>query len=313
MLKSQRLIRMIMMINAKKSFTVQELADDFGLSTRTITRDLQELSELGVPIYSVQGRGGGYRLLQERLLPPITFTESEAVAIFISCQSLKQLSALPFDDGAESALHKFYHYLPADSKEQIDRLKDRVAIISPQRSMNPECLRTLMQAIMVRSAATIEYRSVHLVEKRDIQPIGLYESDGYWYCPAYCFLREDYRLFRADRVLSASLNETIPCRDDVEQRTLWNAPPRKESEQVSFIIELAPGGVHTLQSDVWFSKFIHLHEDGSGTASLEIAAEKIPFYADMAWNLGEDAQVVAPLEAVEYIKRKIEALRLKYA
>lgn len=70
MQKSQRLIQMIMLINARKSFTVNELANEFGLSSRTITRDLQELSELGVPLYSVQGRGGGYKLLQERLLPP---------------------------------------------------------------------------------------------------------------------------------------------------------------------------------------------------------------------------------------------------
>jgi predicted DNA-binding transcriptional regulator YafY len=63
LLKSQRLVQLIMVINAKKSFTVPELAEEFGLSTRTITRDLQELSALGIPIYSVQGRGGGSNLL----------------------------------------------------------------------------------------------------------------------------------------------------------------------------------------------------------------------------------------------------------
>lgn len=57
MQKSQRLIQLMMMINAKKSFTVKELADEFGLSVRTLSRDLDELSGLGVPIYSVQGRG----------------------------------------------------------------------------------------------------------------------------------------------------------------------------------------------------------------------------------------------------------------
>ena len=136
MLKSQRLIQLIMMINAKKAFTVRELADEFHLSTRTITRDLQELSELGFPIYSVQGRGGGYRLLQERMLPPITFTESEAIAMFFACQSLQYFGSLPFDEGATSALHKFYHYSPADVKEQIDRLKNKMVIWNPYRSMS---------------------------------------------------------------------------------------------------------------------------------------------------------------------------------
>lgn len=187
--KSQRLIRMIMIINAKKSFTVQELADEFGLSTRTITRDLQELSELGVPIYSIQGRGGGYKLLQERILPPIAFSESEAVAMFIACQSLQHFGTLPFDEGATSALHKFYHYLPADVREQIDRLKNNVTIWSPHRFMFPKILRTLLQAIMICCVVTIEYSSSHGLTQRNIQPIGLFARDGYWYCPAYCFQR----------------------------------------------------------------------------------------------------------------------------
>ncbi|WP_242615246.1 helix-turn-helix transcriptional regulator [Paenibacillus solani] len=187
MQKSQCLIQLMMMINAKKSFTVRELADEFGLSVRTISRDLDELSGLGVPIYSVQGRGGGYRLLQERMLPPISFTESEAIAIFFACQSLGYFSTLPFGDGAATALHKFYHYLPADIKEQIDRLKDRVMIHSLFRRMSADILQTLMEAVMVRQAVTISYRSSAGSSQRHIQPIGLYASSGYWYCPAYCF------------------------------------------------------------------------------------------------------------------------------
>src|SRR5690554_2318065 len=107
----------MMMINAKKSPTAKELAEEFGLSSRTIMRALQELSEIGVPIYSIHGRGGGYRLLQQRILPPISFTEGEAIAMFFACQSLDFFSSLPFGEGADSALHKFYHYLPSDIKE----------------------------------------------------------------------------------------------------------------------------------------------------------------------------------------------------
>jgi predicted DNA-binding transcriptional regulator YafY len=101
-------------------------------------RDLQELSELGIPIYSIQGRGGGYELLNQRLLPPISFAEGEAIALFFVCQSLDYFSSLPFGEGADSALHKFYHYLPADVKEQIDRLKNRVMLWSPYRLMSSE-------------------------------------------------------------------------------------------------------------------------------------------------------------------------------
>lgn len=82
MSKSKRLLELMLTVNRKRKFTVKELAQEFGVSSRTILRDLQELGELGVPLYSEVGPHGGYQVLNERILPPIAFTEEEAVALF---------------------------------------------------------------------------------------------------------------------------------------------------------------------------------------------------------------------------------------
>ncbi|MBY0163061.1 YafY family transcriptional regulator [Cytobacillus firmus] len=312
MQKSQRLIQLMMMINAKKSFTVRELADEFGLSVRTISRDLDELSGLGVPIYSVQGRGGGYRLLQERMLPPISFTESEAIAIFFACQSLSYFSTLPFGEGAATALHKFYHYLPADIKEQIDRLKDRVMIHSPFRPMSADILQTLMQAVMVRQAVTISYRSSAGSSQRHIQPIGLYASSGYWYCPAYCFTQEDIRQFRVDRMTAASPNESLPIREDIASQTLQDMPEIGDVEMKLFEVELTSKGVWLLETDTQLGPHIHRNTDGSGVVRLDIPATDVNFYADYVWRLGEEAVITSPAEAVQWTREKIESMRLRY-
>ncbi|MCM3271863.1 helix-turn-helix transcriptional regulator [Paenibacillus elgii] len=312
MQKSQRLIQMMMRINASKSFTVRELADEFGLSSRTITRDLQELSELGVPIYSVQGRGGGYRLLQERLLPPISFSEGEAIAMFFACQSMDYFSSLPFGEGADSALRKFYHYLPADVREQIDRLKNRIMFWSPYRWMSPEILQTLLQAIMIRSVVTIEYKSSSGVSERNIQPIGLYASSGFWYCPAFCFLRGEIRQFRADRILSASINESIPCREDITQKTLMDKPRKDQQEQTVLRLELTKKGVWLLESNSRIAPYIGRNEDGSGYADIRIAAEDLSFYVDFIWQFGTDVKITGPNEAMMCMKQKIESMRLLY-
>ncbi|GIP05393.1 DeoR family transcriptional regulator [Paenibacillus lautus] len=312
MQKSQRLIQLMMMINAKKSFTVRELADEFGLSVRTISRDLDELSGLGVPIYSVQGRGGGYRLLQERMLPPISFTESEAIAIFFACQSLSYFSTLPFGEGAATALHKFYHYLPADIKEQIDRLKDRVMIHSPFRPMSADILQTLMQAVMVRQAVTISYRSSAGSSQRHIQPIGLYASSGYWYCPAYCFTQEDIRQFRVDRMTAASPNESLPIREDIASQTLQDMPEIGDVEMKLFEVELTSKGVWLLETDTRLGPHIHRNTDVSGVVRLEIPATDVNFYADYVWRLGEEAVITSPAEAVQWTREKIESMRLRY-
>lgn len=312
MQKSQRLIQLIMRINAKQSFTVRELADEFGLSTRTITRDLQELSELGVPVYSIQGRGGGYRLLQERLLPPISFTEGEALSMFFACQMLDYFGSLPFGEGADSALHKFYHYLPADIREHIDRLKNRIMFWTPHRPMSAEILQTLLQAVMSSSVVTINYKSGSRVSERNIQPIGLYANSGYWYCPAYCFSRGDIRQFRADRILSAALNGTIPCREDISRKTLLDRPNKGHLKQTLLQLEMTNKGVWLMESDPNLAPFIERNEDGSGMAAIKIAAEDLGYYVDLIWKLGEEARLVGPPEGVAYMKQKIESMRLLY-
>lgn len=113
--------------------TVKELAHEFRVSARTILRDLQELSELGVPLYSEVGPHGGYRILKERLLPPIAFTEREAAAVFFAVQALRHYSSLPFETETSTVLNKFYNFMPEDVRERIDQMRDRVDFITPVR------------------------------------------------------------------------------------------------------------------------------------------------------------------------------------
>ncbi len=103
MSKSKRLMELMMAVNRKRRFTVKELAREFDVSTRTILRDLQELSDLGVPLYSEVGPHRGYQVLNERMLPPIAFTEEEAVAIFFASHALRHYLYMPFETEISSA------------------------------------------------------------------------------------------------------------------------------------------------------------------------------------------------------------------
>ena len=104
MSKAERLIEMMITINAKRDFTVGELAKEFSVSKRTILRDLQELEQAGFPLYAEVGAAGGYHILKERILPPIAFSESEAKAIFFACQALQYYRDLPFEQETISVL-----------------------------------------------------------------------------------------------------------------------------------------------------------------------------------------------------------------
>ncbi|MDQ0059917.1 putative DNA-binding transcriptional regulator YafY [Paenibacillus harenae] len=304
----------MMKVNARKSFTIGELAIDLGVSERTISRDLIDLSELGVPLYSIQGRGGGFKILNERMLPPIAFTESEAISIFFSAQSLKYYGSLPFGEGTESAMDKFYHYLQPDIKEQIDRLKDKVAIWSPNREMSAACLQVLLRAIMVRRTVTIEYGSIKKFETRDVQPIGLYSDRGYWYCPAYCFNRKAYRLFRADRILSAQLNEAIAFHEDLDLKSIRDWPDMEITDTVKtvLVVCLTAAGVRKLEPNGRLYPFIVLHEDGGGTLRMSIPVRQLAFYVDMIWGVSYDAKIIEPEEAVYMMEQNIAMMEQQY-
>ena len=107
MSKADRLIEMMITINAKKHFTVGELAEEFSVSKRTVLRDLQSLEQAGFPLYSEVGAAGGYHVLKERVLPPITFSENEAKAIFFAYQSMQFYKNVPFEQEGISVLKKF--------------------------------------------------------------------------------------------------------------------------------------------------------------------------------------------------------------
>ena len=111
----------------RKTFTAQEIADEFNISVRTVHRYILDLSDMGLPIYAEQGRNGGYKVLTNRVIPPILFTEEEAVSIFFAFQSLSYYRDLPFNTEINSVTHKLYSSLQHDAKVKVDKIRSYIA------------------------------------------------------------------------------------------------------------------------------------------------------------------------------------------
>lgn len=82
---------------------------------------------MGLPIYAEQGRNGGYKVLTNRVIPPILFTEEEAVSIFFAFQSLSYYRNLPFNTEITSVTHKLYSSLQHDAKAKVDKVRSYIA------------------------------------------------------------------------------------------------------------------------------------------------------------------------------------------
>ncbi|UKS27147.1 YafY family transcriptional regulator [Paenibacillus sp. HWE-109] len=310
MSKSKRLLELMMTVNRKRRFKVQELADEFGVSTRTILRDLQELSEIGVPLYSEVGPHGGYQVLKERVLPPIAFTEDEAVAIFFASHALRHYRFLPFETESATALNKFYYYMPSDVRDRIDQMKNRFDLVTPTRQIESPFLKILLEGAVDQKVILIAYEAQEGVSDRKIQPIGIYASNGLWYCPAYCFLRKDFRVFRCDRMHAAQIDtsETEPV--DLRDIHLGNRETVGHMEQAMIPMSayLTKEGVTACESEVWSSSKLRIHEDGTGSLNGAIPKSDIPFYAKFFIGLGNDVKVEQPQELIETIKRMLREI-----
>jgi predicted DNA-binding transcriptional regulator YafY len=314
MSKSRRIMELMMTINRKRKFTVRELAAQFDVSPRTILRDLQELSELGVPLYSEVGPHGGYQVLNERVLPPITFTEDEAVAMFFSCHALRHYTSLPFEAQAASALNKFFHYLPNDVKDRIDQMRNRVDFITPTRIEAAPFLAILLDGAIDQKMIRIEYDSREGVSQRDIQPVGIYANNGFWYCPAYCHLREDMRLFRVDRIRSAEYSASQAEARELKHVHLgnWKSYIREEPQWVYINVELSREGVRRCQAELWPAPTLQTRADGTGVLSGMVPKNELPYFSAFFIGLGKGAKVKEPEELVVMIRQSLREIMGMY-
>lgn len=301
-----------MAVNRKRRFTIKELAEEFGVSTRTMLRDSQELSGMGVPLYSQVGAGGGYQVLAERSLPPISFTENETFSIFFACHALRHYSSLPFEASANSALRKFFAYLPDDMKNRIDEMRHRIDFFTHSRPQRAEYLEVLLQAAIDRLPVTIDYGvRMDQTTLRTIQPFGIYAYEGYWFCPAYCYLRKAYRLFRIDRIWSATLVDIATISDPVDvsevNLTNWWLRFHSELKSVDIKVNLTAKGVELFHDKRWIFPWgeVHVSNNGAGILEGSILVSEIPFFAEYFFSFGAEAVVLQPEELRETVRTKL--------
>ncbi len=313
MSKAERLIEMMITINAKKNFTVGELANEFSVSKRTILRDLHELEQAGFPLYSEVGAAGGYHILKERILPPITFSENEAKAIFFACQALQYYRDLPFEQETISVLKKFLNCLPLDVQNSITQIQNKIVFWIPDRHCDSPMLKSMFLVVINRHAVTIRYSSTYAESTRTIIPIGLYAMNGLWYCPAYCTTANQIRVFRVDRIKEILTEKPYPKGTYPIPASIQEYLEKTEiKNDYRLKIQLTDIGVKRCESECLLANGLKIFAAGDGVIDMEINHDALAWVADYILPFGNNATVLEPLELIELIKQKIHALHQHY-
>lgn len=260
MKKSERMNQMLRFINQKQQFTLQDLMQEFQISKRTALRDITSLEELGAPIYVEYGRYGGYRLLQQMQLPPISFNTGELHALYFAMQALRSFSSLPFQISFRTIHEKFMNALSDKQRQDIENIQHRVYFQHTEQIRDSAHLEFLLMAAVQNIVIQITYANQRRSSDqrpsstntniRTIQPIALYTRKGYWYCQAYDLHKQAYRVFRCDRIISAETTEIEPLTHVKElysqdAQSLW-----KPSEQaIPFKCLIDEAGMELFQQE----------------------------------------------------------------
>ncbi|MDE6475857.1 MAG: YafY family transcriptional regulator [Erysipelotrichaceae bacterium] len=313
MSKAERLIEMMITINAKKYFTVGELANEFSVSKRTILRDLKALEQTGFPLYSEVGAAGGYHVLKERILPPIAFSENEAKALFFACQALQFYRDLPFEQETISALKKFLNYLPLDIQKSIMHIQNKIVFWIPDRHRSSPLLKKIFHSVTKQLSITIRYTSTNAESIRTIIPIGLYAMSGLWYCPAYCTKAKQIREFRVDRIQEIIEEKPYPIEQYPIPSSIQHYLENLEVGRDYHIkIKLTNIGVKRCETEFLLARGLKVLSTGDGMIDMKIQHSTLEWVADFLLSFGHNATVLEPLELVQLMKKKSEELYQHY-
>ena len=210
-LPTTRVLAVLELLQGHGRMSGTELAARIGVDVRTLRRYIVMLETMGVPITSERGRLGAYLLVAGFKLPPMMFTNDEAVALSIGMVAARGLGLADAAPAIASAQAKLARVMPARLKRQVGAIGDTVRLESRQAINAPasnEALVALTLAAKQQSRVHLRYRSGQGIDsERDFDPYGLACRGGAWYAVGMCRLRNDLRSFRLDRVVTVSVGD----------------------------------------------------------------------------------------------------------
>ena len=225
MSRSERLLELLQILRRhRRPVTGRALADELGISLRTLYRDIASLQAQGA---GIEGEPGlGYVLKPGYMLPPLMFTEDEIEALVLGSRWVANRIDHRLGNAARNALVKIAAVLPADLRDSLDTA---ALLVGPGISPPPDTidLSVVRKAIRAERKLKIAYRDADGGETaRTIWPFALAFFDRSRVVSAWCELRSDIRHFRTDRIWACELTEDHFCGQGEPLRALWQEQNR---------------------------------------------------------------------------------------
>lgn len=197
-----RALRLLSLLQGRRTWTGQELIDRLEVSERTLRRDIDRLRELGYPVRATTGPAGGYQLEAGANIPPLLLDDDEAVAIAMGLLTAAGGTIKGIEETSIRALAKLEKVLPPRIRRRVQVLQSAVVpMVRAWVTVDAEILTTVASACRDRERLRFEYRSYDgQKSERHVEPHQLVSLHQKWYLLAFDRDRDDWRTFRLDRL-----------------------------------------------------------------------------------------------------------------
>jgi len=301
---AKRLISLIFMLQSRRTWKAGDLAEELGVSERTVHRYMRNLEDMGIPIYSERGPYGGFSLVRGYKLPPLSFSAEEATVLYMGARLVRNLWGDTYHDAATAVTAKLDNVLPDDLRADVARAQQGLYVggltAIDYRPWSPT-ISTVRQCILRARQLQLVYKSFRQAPmERIVDPYGLGFQWGLWYLVGYCHLRGAVRTFRVDRIVKAESLATAfsrPVGFDLEGhlRRMADYGDRVQVE-VALRPEIAPM-IHEQ-----FGHWMTLEEQSDGVVMARFETSTLDWATGWALSLGSMAQVRAPDELVKRVQ-----------
>ena len=206
-MQESRLFKIVYYLLNKGQATAPELAEKFEVSVRTIYRDVDALSEAGIPVYAEAGRNGGIHLMKDFVLNKTVLSKQEKQEILTALQSIHSVQNM----GSSETLQKLSALFRLSSQNWLEVDFSRWG----SRESDNKKFELLKSAVIHKKCMQIRYASSYeAISERVVHPYKLVYKARAWYLQAFCTVRQDWRTFRCNRILDLQiLNESFPHRE----------------------------------------------------------------------------------------------------
>ncbi len=329
-----RILGILLILQSRRAVPAKQLAARFGVSTRTIYRDLQTMSLLGIPIYTERGRKGGIRLLEGYFLPPLMFTQGEAIALLLGLLLLRNLRAAPYQPETETASHKLLTAVPEHLRATLARLERVLGVEryrgdvfsgepqppddAPDPHTEGATVTRFLQALLDQHEVRIRYRSPYreAESEADVRPLGAFWDRERWYLVGdRTNKRGERRLWRADRVLEMSTLGRVEPGDSNERFDIgemlghaWLKTAMDTWRQrVPVRLRITPAQAQRLRQD-WYYRLAQYQTEADGGIVMSFGEDDAETVLALLRWLGPGAELLSPEEWKPLLRAQLETM-----